>query len=130
MKINVDFNSLAELLNFSKTLANGLVSPEVTPKRDKNLPIGASSWQQAYETTFFNLERAYERIREFNELKSSNKVIRAEIEKIENRERAKADAEYEALKNDHIKNLCFSNRIHNCLVGAGVITISQLLKKN
>lgn len=129
MKINVDFNSLAELLNFSKTLSNGLVPPAEALKREKDLPLGATSWRNAYEATFANLERAYERIREFNDLKKNNKVIRTEIEKIRNKERSKSEAEREALKKDHINNLLFSVRAHNCLVGAGIITISQLLEK-
>lgn len=31
-------------------------------KTSKLLPIGASSWQDAYEKTYANLERAYERL--------------------------------------------------------------------
>jgi DNA-directed RNA polymerase subunit alpha len=79
--------------------------------------------------TFANLERAYERIREFNDLKKNNKVIHAEIEKIERKLAAQADKEHEALRKDHINNLLFAVRAHNCLISAGIITISQLLTK-
>lgn len=128
MKIHMEFNSLAELLNTSKTLAGGLTPAPV--KEDKDLPVGAGSWKQAYETTLANLERAYERIREFNDLKKWNKVISAEIEKIESQKRNKEKADCEALKKDHINNLMLSARAHNCLVGAGIITITQLLDKS
>ena len=129
MKINVDFNSLAELLNFSKTLSGGLAPSQPAPsKDDRDLPFGASNWQQAYEGTFANLERAYERIREFNDLKKNNKVIRAEIEKIEAKRTAKANAEDEEFKRDSIENLLFSARAENCLKGAKIYRISKLIK--
>jgi hypothetical protein len=127
MKINVDFNSLAELLNFSKTLANGLVPPEVAPKRDKNLPFAATSWQHAYVVTFANLQRAYMRIREFNELKKNNAVIRAEIEKIERKLEKQADKEDEEFLKDSIDNLLFTNRTANCLKAEKILRISKLI---
>ena len=128
MKINVDFNSLAELLNFSKTLSNGLVPPVEALKREKDLPFGATSWRNAYEATFANLERAYERIREFNDLKKNNKVIRAEIEKIERKLADQANKEDEEFKKDSIQNLLFSARAENCLLDAKIYRISKLIK--
>jgi DNA-directed RNA polymerase alpha subunit len=129
MKINVDFNSLAELLNFSKTLANGLVPAEQELKADKNLPIGASNWQQAYEHTMANLRRAYERIRVFEDLKKTNPVIRAEFEKINSKLKAQADKEQSALQKDLLTNLTFSNRVINALRSEGILTITSLLKR-
>ena len=127
MKINVDFNSLAELLNFSKTLANGLVPPEKIPEQDSNLPFGASSWQHAYEVTFANLERAYMRIREFNKFKENNVVIRAEIEKIERKLKDQADKEDKEFLKDSIDNLLFTNRVANCLKNEKILRISKLI---
>ena len=125
----MDFNSLAEMLSFAKTLSGGLSAPQPAPsKDDRDLPFGASNWQQAYEVTFANLERAYERIREFNDLKKNNKVIRAEIQKIEAKLKAKANKEDEDFKKDHISNLLFTVRAENCLIGAGIHRISQLIK--
>lgn len=129
MKINVDFNSLAELLNFSKTLANGLVPAEQESKTDKNLPLGASNWQQAYEHTMANLRRAYERIREFEDLKKTNPVIRAEVEKIRDKLRAETDKERSEIQKDLLTNLTFSNRVINALKWEGIVTISSLLKR-
>jgi DNA-directed RNA polymerase alpha subunit len=124
MKINLEFNSTDEMFGFCSGFADGLKEVE-----QEDLPFGTSSWKQAYEMTFANLERAYERIREFNDLKKNNKVIHAEIEKIERKLAAQADKEHEALRKDHINNLLFAVRAHNCLISAGIITISQLLTK-
>lgn len=130
MKLHVDFNSLAEMLSFAKTLSNGFGVPQPVEKEDKDIPLGATSWKGAYAITLSNLERAYERIREFNDIKKNNKVIRAEFEKIDRKQRAKANAEQEAVRNDHINNLPFSSRAYNCLIGAGILTISQLVEKS
>ena len=55
MKIHVDFNSLAEMLNFSRTMGGGFEPPKA--KED------TENWKAMYERTAANLERAYERIR-------------------------------------------------------------------
>ena len=55
MKIHVDFNSLAEMLNFSRAMGGGFEPPK--PKDD------TENWKAMYERTAANLERAYERIR-------------------------------------------------------------------
>ena len=38
-------------------------------KTSKPLPTGASSWQDAYEKTFVNLDRAYKRLVELQDVK-------------------------------------------------------------
>jgi hypothetical protein len=38
-------------------------------KKSKPLPIGAISWQDAYEKTFVNLDRAYKRLVELQDVK-------------------------------------------------------------
>lgn len=130
MKIHMEFNSLAELLNTSRTLAGGLVPPaEPVNKRDKDLPIGASDWKSAYEITYANLERAYERIREFNDLKKNNKVISAECAKLDKKKIAQLEKERQAFVNDSIDNLTFSTRATNCLKAGAIYTITDLLNK-
>ena len=55
MKIHVDFNSLAEMVNFARTMGGGFEPP--TPRED------SQDWKVMYEKTLANLERAYARIR-------------------------------------------------------------------
>jgi DNA-directed RNA polymerase alpha subunit len=124
MKINLEFNSADEMFGFCNNFVNGF--DEV---KSDDLPIGVSNWQQAYEHTMANLRRAYERIREFENIKKTNPVIGAEFEKIERKLATQADKEHEALKKDHINNLLFTVRTHNCLISDDIITISQLLTK-
>jgi hypothetical protein len=38
-------------------------------KKSKPIPIGATSWQDAYEKTFVNLDRAYKRLVELQDVK-------------------------------------------------------------
>jgi DNA-directed RNA polymerase alpha subunit len=123
MKINLEFNSTDEMFSFCNNFVNGLDEIETD-----DLPIGASNWQQAYEHTMANLRRAYERIREFEDLKKTNPVIRAEFEKINSKLKAEADKEQSALQKDLLTNLTFSNRVINALKWEGINTISQLLE--
>lgn len=123
MKINLKFDSTDEMFDFCINFVNGLDEIE-----EDDLPIGASNWQQAYEHTMANLRRAYERIREFESLKKTNPVIRAEFEKIRDKLKAEADKEQRELQKDLLTNLTFSNRVINALKWEGITTISQLLE--
>ena len=123
MKINLEFNSADEMFGFCNNFVNGF--DEI--KQD-DLPLGASNWQQAYEHTMANLRRAYERIREFEDLKKTNPVIRAEFEKINSKLKAEADKEQSELQKDLLTNLTFSNRVINALHNWEITTISQLLE--
>lgn len=119
MKIHAEFNSLAEMVNFGKFVGNDLTIPQQPPKKDKNLPFGASSWEAAYKGTEANLQRAYQRLREFEYIKKNNPVISAEYKKIEQKEKAKQDS---------IDILNLTARPHNCLKGENIFTISDLLE--
>ena len=123
MKINLEFNSADEMFGFCNNFVNGFDEIE-----SDILPLGASNWQQAYEGTMANLRRAYERIREFEDLKKTNPVIRAEFEKINSKLTAEADKEQSELQKDLLTNLTFSNRVINALKWEGITTISQLLE--
>lgn len=124
MKINLEFNSADEMFGFCNNFVNGFDEIE-----SDILPLGASNWQQAYEGTMANLRRAYERIREFEDLKKTNPVIRAEFEKINAKLKAEADKEQRELKKDLLDNLTFSNRALNAMKNEGIKTISSLLKR-
>jgi DNA-directed RNA polymerase alpha subunit len=124
MKIHMDFNSLAEMLNYARTLSNGFgQTASVPPMKDKDLPVGVSDWKEAYQRTYLNLERAYERIREFEHLKETNKIIAAEVKKAEKKKA-------QELEKDFIDNLNLSARAVNCLKCENVYTISALLEKS
>ena len=123
MKINLEFNSSDEMFGFCNNFVNGFDEIE-----SDDLPIGASNWQQAYEHTMANLRRAYDRIREFENLKKTNPVIRAEFEKIRDKLMAEADKERSELQKDLLTNLTFSNRVINALKWEGITTISQLIE--
>lgn len=119
MKIHAEFNSLAEMVSFGKFVGNDITAiPQQLSKKDKNLPVGVSSWEQAYATTEANLQRAYQRIREFEYIKKNNPVISAEYKNIEQKEKAKQDS---------IDVLNLSKRPYNCLKGYDILTVSDLL---
>jgi len=42
--------------------------PKLSYGRKIDFPLGATSWEDAYNKTFKNLERAYERLVEFNDV--------------------------------------------------------------
>ena len=130
MKINLEFNSTEEMFIYCDSVLNRKEDAEFEFSfPDEVLPIGASSWQQAYEHTMANLRRAYERIREFEDLKKTNPVIRAEFEKINSKLKAQADKEQSEMQKDLLTNLTFSNRVINALKGEGILTITSLLKR-
>jgi DNA-directed RNA polymerase alpha subunit len=123
MKIHMDFNSLAEMLSYARTLSNGFGQANVPPMKDKDLPVGVADWKEAYQRTFLNLERAYERIRAFEYLKETNKIVAAEVKKAEKKKA-------QELEKDFIDNLNLSARAVNCLKCENIYTISALLEKS
>jgi hypothetical protein len=128
MKIHVEFNSIAEMVSFGKFVGNDAVQPPaVVAKRDKNLPLAASSWEDAYERTLANLHRAYDRLKELND----NEKIKAIIQDMEIKKNAakydKRKKEEEALlEND--ERFCFTVRTLNVLRAENVHTLEELLK--
>lgn len=119
MKLYAEFNSISEMVSFGKFVGNDLVVPPEKPKKDKNLPLFANSWEHAYRTTEANLQRAYERLVEFEHIKKNNPVIAAEYRKLDQKEICKTDS---------IDVLGISMRPYNCLKGQEIFTISDLLK--
>lgn len=119
MKIHVEFNSIAEMVNFSKFAGNDLVQvPVQAPKRDKNLPLGASSWEDAYKRTNANLERAYERLRMLDPKKIT---VGKEAEGFVKEEYINLD--------DGYCPVTLPVRAINALKGVNVLTLQDLLKK-
>ena len=99
MKIHVEFNSLAEMLNFARTMGNGLEPTKPKPNED---------YKEMYEKTLANLERAYERIRMADpEGKTANKDPKDERD---------------------VAELGISVRAMNGLHGAQIFTVGQLKK--
>ena len=127
MKIHVEFNSIAEMFNFSKFMGNDLVQvPMQMPKQDKNLPIGANSWEQAYKGTEANLQRAYQRLREINSHPKISEILKQD----EIKKNAKAWDEREKVKKETIENnLELGARALNCLKAENIFTLKDLLSK-
>ena len=118
MKLHAEFNSISEMVSFGKFVGNDLVVPSEKPKKDKNLPPFANSWEHAYRTTEANLQRAYERIREFEYIKKNNLVISAEYRKLNLEER---------YNQENITVLQLTARPLNCLKTENINTIPDLL---
>lgn len=59
MKIHVEFNSVSEMVNFSKFVGVDLTDPNLGREKEKELEW----YKEAYEKTLANLERAYKRLR-------------------------------------------------------------------
>lgn len=124
MKINLEFDSINEMFSYCNSVLAGFDGHA----DETDLPFGAHSWEQAYEGTFANLNRAYERIREFEALKKTNPVIRAEFEKINSKLFLDSYKDKNESKKDLLTNLTFSSRVINALDLEGITTISQLLE--
>ena len=124
MKINVEFNSVAEMVNFSKFVGNDLV----TPNNIKNSEGSDGwTWKAKFERTEANLERAYERIREFEALKKDNPKIAAEIMEMELERELALEAERKRLEKDSIDLLELAVRPYNCLKAENILTLTQLV---
>jgi len=112
MKIHVEFNSIAEMVNFSKFAGNDMVQVPQTDKQKAEV----TKYKAMYETTLANLERAYERIRMLDPKgKTANKT------------KKDLDAETEKLLKTSTWDLPFSVRAMNCLRAENIETIGQLL---
>jgi DNA-directed RNA polymerase alpha subunit len=115
MKIHVEFNSVAEMVNFSKFAGNDLVQVPQTEKQKAE----ETKYKQMYETTLGNLERAYERIRMLDPKgKTMNKT----------EEDLKADED--KLLRKSVYDLPFAARSLNCLKWENIKTVGQLIQYN
>jgi len=124
MKIHVEFNSIAEMVNFSRFAGNDLVQIPLS----KNQQQSDDAYKAKYERTEANLERAYERLREIN---SHPKIIEI-IKQEEIKKNAKAWDEREKIKKEALENderFEFSNRALNCLKAENIFTLKDLLSK-
>jgi DNA-directed RNA polymerase alpha subunit len=121
MKIHVEFNSIAEMVNFSKFAGNDLVQPP-QPKKDQE---SLQAYKDAYERTNAHLERAYERLREIN----SNKKIKAILDTMEIEKNAIAYDKRKEEEKNHIDVLELPVRAHNCLCAENIYTVSDLVTK-
>jgi DNA-directed RNA polymerase alpha subunit len=121
MKIHVEFNSIAEMVNFSKFAGNDLVQPP-QPKKDQE---SLQAYKDAYERTNAHLERAYERLREIN----SNKKIKAILDTMEIEKNAIAYDKRKEQEQQDVGNLEISVRAYNCLRSENIYTIPELVTK-
>jgi len=111
MKIHVEFNSVAEMVNFSKFAGNNLVQ---VPTREVD---AQPKYKEMYETTLGNLERAYERIRMLDPKgKTMNKT----------EEDLKADED--KLLRKSVYDFPFAARSLNCLKWENIKTVGQLIQ--
>lgn len=114
MKIHVEFNSVAEMANFSKFVQGGLLPHSDVKFKDKEKPAVEENYKWKYERTAANLERALYRIRMLDP----------------NGETANYDFMPEApIKGTHVEELELSARATNCLKAGGIKTIEELCTK-
>jgi len=124
MKIHVEFNSIAEMVNFSRFAGNDLVQIPLS----KNQQQSDDAYKAMYERTEANLERAYERLREINSHPKIVEILKQE----EIKKNAKAWDEREKVKKEALENderFEFSNRALNCLKAENIFTLKDLLSK-
>ena len=124
MKIHVEFNSIAEMVSFSKFAGNDLVQAPLSNKQQESL----DSYKKAYERTHAHLERAYERLREINSHPKISEILKQD----EIKKHAKAWDEREKIKKEAIENderFSFTQRALNCLKAENILTLKDLLSK-
>ena len=122
MKIHVEFNSIAEMVSFSKFAGNDLVQAPLSNKQQESL----DSYKKAYERTHAHLERAYERLREINSHPKISEILKQD----EIKKNAKAWDEREKVKKETIENnLELGARALNCLKAENIFTLKDLLSK-
>ena len=124
MKIHVEFNSIAEMVNFSKFAGNDLVQVP----QSKNQQQSEVAYKNAYERTEANLNRAYERLRELYD----NPKIKAIIDDTARTKHAKEWDEREKVKKEALENderFEFSNRALNIFKAENIFTLKDLLSK-
>jgi DNA-directed RNA polymerase alpha subunit len=124
MKIHVEFNSIAEMVNFSKFAGNDLVQVPLSNKQQESL----DSYKKAYERTHAHLERAYERLREINNHPKISEILKQD----EIKKNAKAWDEREKERKELIRfdeRFCFTERAHNVFKAEGIKTLKDLLER-
>jgi DNA-directed RNA polymerase alpha subunit len=124
MKIHVEFNSIAEMVNFSKFAGNDLVQVP----QSKNQQQSEVAYKNAYERTEANLNRAYERLRELYD----NPKIKAIIDDTARTKHAKEWDERQKVKKEALENderFVFAQRALNVFKAEGIKTLKDLLSK-
>ena len=124
MKIHVEFNSIAEMVSFSKFAGNDLVQVPLS----KNQQDLEDSYKYKYKKTEANLERAYERLRELYD----NPKIKAIIDDTARTKHAKEWDERQKVKKEALENderFEFSNRALNIFKAENILTLNELLRK-
>jgi DNA-directed RNA polymerase alpha subunit len=124
MKIHVEFNSIAEMVNFSKFAGNDLVQVPLSNKQQESL----DSYKKAYERTHAHLERAYERLREINSHPKISEILKQD----EIKKNAKSWDEREKVKREALENderFVFAQRALNVFKAEGIKTLKDLLSK-
>lgn len=120
MKIHLEFNNMAEMYLYCKTLMNN-VTPQQMPESGNvasKLRKECDDWRFKYQRTLDNLERAYERIRLLDPKGNTMNVTPKEI----------AD-NLENIFSESVHTLDLPIRPLNCLVAEGIETIGALMKK-
>ena len=119
MKIHVEFNSIAEMVNFSKFAGNDLVQVPLSKNQEqaeKHYKLKYERLKVDFNTTVANLERAYDRIRMIDP-----KGITANKD-------AKGFVKEEYLKlDDPDCPVTLTVRAINALKGSGVNNLQELL---
>jgi DNA-directed RNA polymerase alpha subunit len=124
MKIHVEFNSIAEMVNFSKFAGNDLVQVPLS----KNQQQADDAYKAKYERTEANLNRAYERLRELYD----NPKIKAIIDDTARTKHAKEWDERQKIKKEALENderFVFAQRALNVFKAEGIKTLKDLLSK-
>jgi DNA-directed RNA polymerase alpha subunit len=122
MKIHVEFNSIAEMVSFSKFAGNDLVQVPPSKKEQEQL----AWYKNAYERTEANLNRAFERLRNLYD----NPKIKAIIDDAEIAKNAKRYDQREKEKAEAVENnLELGARALNCLKAENIFTLKDLLGK-
>jgi DNA-directed RNA polymerase alpha subunit len=122
MKIHVEFNSIAEMVSFSKFAGNDLVQVPPSKKEQEQL----AWYKDAYERTEANLNRAFERLRNLYD----NPKIKAIIDDAERAKNLKTWVEKDKEKAEAIENnLDLGARALNCLKAENIFTLKDLLSK-
>ena len=122
MKIHVEFNSIAEMVSFSKFAGNDLVQVPPSKKEQEQL----TWYKNAYERTEANLNRAFERLRElYDNPKIKTIIYQTEIAKNAKRYDQREKEKAEAVEN----NLELGARALNCLKAENIFTLKDLLSK-
>jgi DNA-directed RNA polymerase alpha subunit len=114
MKIHVEFNSVAEMANFSKFVQGGLLPHSDVKFKDKDKPAVEDPYKQKYEITLANLERALHRLRI-----ADPKGVTANYDV----------TPVAPLKGTRVEELELSVRAENCLKAEGIYTIEELCTK-